>query len=607
VKPGLRTVITGGLVAAALGLAADQAAASYSAQIQAGTLKVTGNGASDSLVVLLGADGAVVFDVGADNTIDFSADRATFEAINIDAGGGDDTVIAQNSLTVLADEPLTINGGAGADTLRGAAGRETLLGGSGNDTVDGNLGQDVARLGSGNDVFVWDPGDSSDVVDGEAGSDRLDFHGSGIGENLDVSPNGDRVTVFRNIATVTMDLGGIERLAFDPRGGADTVVVNDTTGTELERTDVDFANLGAGDTQADTVIARGGDKDDTVAVAGDAVVTGLGGEVHGSGGEPGLDTVRVETQGGSDTITGGVTGTSPLVVDVDGGAGPDTLFYDGTAGEDTLVASPNGGEIRLSGPAGEASVDTLAVEDVRLRGLGGADSLLTSGGGPLGAQVTYDGGSGNDTIRGSGGADALLGGSGNDAVDGNIGADAVLLGSGNDTFSWDPGDGSDSVEGEAGTDLVDFNASNAGENIDIAASGQRVRLFRNIASITMDFDDVEGVTLDMLGGTDTVTVNPLTGTDLATVDVNLKTVLGAGDAAADTVITNGTSEADTIRARRSGDLPVVRGVGAETRITGGGELGLDTLRIQTLGGNDVVEVGDIWDLITPVVDLGADE
>jgi hypothetical protein len=43
-----------------------------------------------------------------------------------------------------------------------------------------------------------------------------------------------------------------------------------------------------------------------------------------------------------------------------------------------------------------------------------------------------------------------------------------------------------------------------------------------------------------------------------------------------------------------------------TRITGG-ELALDTLRLQTLGDSDSVEVGDVWDLITPVVDLGADE
>jgi hypothetical protein len=132
-----------------------------------------------------------------------------------------------------------------------------------------------------------------------------------------------------------------------------------------------------------------------------------------------------------------------------------------------------------------------------------------------------------------------------------------------------------------------------------------VRVQRNIADVTMDFDDVEALALRVLGGADTITVNTTTGTDLATVDVNLGAFGGGGDAAADTVITNGTDAADSVRVRRLGSQAAVGGTGAETRVSG--ELGLDTLRIQTLGGNDKVEVGDIWDLITPVVDLGADE
>ena len=43
------------------------------------------------------------------------------------------------------------------------------------------------------------------------------------------------------------------------------------------------------------------------------------------------------------------------------------------------------------------------------------------------------------------------------------------------------------VEGQSGTDALDFNGSNIGEQIDVTANGGRVRLTRNIASITMDF------------------------------------------------------------------------------------------------------------------------
>jgi Ca2+-binding RTX toxin-like protein len=200
----------------------------------------------------------------------------------------------------------------------------------------------------------------------------------------------------------------------------------------------------------------------------------------------------------------------------------------------------------------------------------------------------------------------MLGGAGNDTVVPNRGNDAVLLGSGNDVAQWNPGDANDSIEGEAGSDRVEFNGSNIGENIDVSATGERVRMLRNIASVSMDFDAVETLALRMLGGADVVTVDDTTGTDLAAVDVNLDAFDGSGDGVQDTVITNGTDAVDAVRVRRLGSQAAVGGIGAETRV-GSRELGLDTLRIQTLGGNDKVEVGDIWDLITPVVDLGADE
>jgi len=123
----------------------------------------------------------------------------------------------------------------------------------------------------------------------------------------------------------------------------------------------------------------------------------------------------------------------------------------------------------------------------------------------------------------------------------------------------------------------------------------------------MDLETIEQLAVPTRGGTDTVVVNDLAGTALQAVDIDLQASVGGGDGAADTVITNGTEGADTVDVSRSGEQVVVGGLAALTRITGN-EATLDTLRVQTLGGDDDVTVApDVSDLITPVVDLGAGE
>src|SRR6266508_3044337 len=77
-------------------------------------------------------------------------------------------------------------------------------------------------------------GDDDDTIEGQDGFDRMLFNGSNISENIDVAANGPRVRFFRDIANVTMDLDDVERIDFNARGGADSVVVNgDLSGTDL--------------------------------------------------------------------------------------------------------------------------------------------------------------------------------------------------------------------------------------------------------------------------------------------------------------------------------------------------------------------------------------
>ena len=105
--------------------------------------------------------------------------------------------------------------------------------------MDGNIGADTLHGGSGNDHLQWDPGDGSDVVEGDGGTDTLDFNGSNAGEKITLLANGPRVTLFRNIANITLDVDGVEAAAIRALGSADDVTVGDLTGTDLRNVAVE--------------------------------------------------------------------------------------------------------------------------------------------------------------------------------------------------------------------------------------------------------------------------------------------------------------------------------------------------------------------------------
>jgi Ca2+-binding RTX toxin-like protein len=556
-------------------------------------------------------------DAGEDGTVDFSFDRSTFTAIDVQAGGGDDEVRVDDSFGSFADEALTIDGGSGNDTLIGGDGGDVLIGGNGNDTVTGGRGTDTAVLGSGADSFTWNPGDESDTIEGQSGNDTLDFNGSNAGENINLSANGSRVRLFRDVANITQDMDGIENVALRTLGGSDNVVVNDLTGTALKHTNVDLSASGSGDGQPDTVIVDGTDGADAVHVGtsttGGALVSGLATQIQVSGAEPASststgDTVQVNTVGGDDTVSNGIGVSGPASIGIDGGSGTDTVTYSGTQADDAIAIEPNGIAVGTFpvGTGGSAQ-NTTAVENLDVLGRGGNDTIAAGNGLAALTHLTLDGGGGDDTIHGGDGDDQLIGGSGNDAVDGGRGTDVALLGSGADSFTWDPGDGSDAVEGQDGSDTMVFNGSNAGENIDVSANGTRVRLFRDVANVTMDMNGIETLALNALGGADVVTVNDLTGTALKHAAVNLAAFAGVGDGASDIVIANGTAGPDRVHVGTLSGNVVVSGLPAQLQISGS-ESPSDGLQINTLAGTDSVSIASgVTQLINPSVDLGDDQ
>ena len=147
-----------------------------------------------------------------------------------------------------------------------------------------------------------------------------------------------------------------------------------------------------------------------------------------------------------------------------------------------------------------------------------------------------------------------------------------------------------------------FNGANVAEKIDLSANGGRLRFTRDIASITMDTNDVERVNFVALGGADQITVNDLSGTDVTQVNLNLAATGGAGDGAADTVIINGTSGDDVIAAAGDASGVSVFGLAAVVNITGA-EAANDRLVVQALAGDDVVDASG---LAAGAIQLAAD-
>ncbi len=253
------------------------------------------------------------------------------------------------------------------------------------------------------------------------------------------------------------------------------------------------------------------------------------------------------------------------------------------------------------------ALDIGTTENLVVNMNGGDDTFSTAGNlSPL-IKLTVDGGTGNDKIFGGNGADVLTGGDGDDFIDGQQGNDAVMLGAGNDVFQWDPGDGNDTVEGQDGTDTLSFNGANIGENIGLAANGERLRLTRDVATVALDINDLERVDINALGGTDTISVGVLSGTDVTQVNVNLAGVFGGttGDALADTVIATGTSGGDLIDVFGNGTSVAVVGLSAQINVTNS-EGTLDSLVVNAGAGNDSITASTLMAGITKLtLDGGA--
>jgi hypothetical protein len=274
------------------------------ADLRVDTLKVAGGSGPETLRATTSGTTHAVSGLGATVRL---VDPERGEKLVIDGRGGDDTVDA-SGVEREKIQPF-LNGGAGKDLVVGSSGQDVLSGGA---------GVDVAFMGGGLDTFNWAPGDGNDIVEGGAGTDFLNMTGSAANERFEISAVGTRTRLRRDVENVDVDLGDVERYSIFPGTGADTMRVNDLSGSDT--TNVDFllslaTTSIAPDKTADSVLVEGTAGDDAVTAngAGPQVrVSGLPTIVTTRGSDPALDKLHVDTRSGNDSVT--VTGSTHQLI-----------------------------------------------------------------------------------------------------------------------------------------------------------------------------------------------------------------------------------------------------------------------------------------------------
>lgn len=130
----------------------------------------------------------------------------TFDAYTIKGANKAETIIGTAKADAIAglSGADSIVGGAGNDSIDGGTGADTLVGGAGDDLLLGGASVDVLYGGEGADTLVG--GESSDVLYGGAGSDVFVLNLAKADQVMDFEAGIDRIALTNADSTTMIDL-----------------------------------------------------------------------------------------------------------------------------------------------------------------------------------------------------------------------------------------------------------------------------------------------------------------------------------------------------------------------------------------------------------------
>ncbi len=541
----------------------------------------------------------------------------------------------------------TLSGGLGDDSVMGSAGNDRVSGDDGNDTLIGGDGDDTLLGGDGNDNLIDNAAlsNDNDTFNGGAGVDTLTADVAWLdGIIFDLAAGETRLgaTVYDRIFAVeNLLIGG----AADAIGnGANNRITATNTGSSDDNTfsggwGNDTLNGAAGDDRLEgdeghDRLIGGGDNDTLIGGSGnDTALGGVGNDVINGGlgkdsldGGAGVDmlsysgnSAALEIRLWNGTANGGwATGdTLANFENLTLGSGAD--FAQGTYGDNLILGMA--GNDTLIGLGGDDTVNGGGGDDM-IFGDAGADSLIgnvgndtlnytadtagvtiqlwnnvTAGGIAAGDVISgfenVIGGSGNDVLQGTLGANLLDGGAGNDTLNGLGGSDTLTGGDGNDQIL--AGAGVELLDGGAGFDMLSYFSDSAGVNVNLStnivsggnAAGDSIAHFSNVTGGSghdvLDGSNASNVlrgmngndTLSGLGGNDTLQggygrdyLQGGGGNDRLLGQVGADTLFGGagndtltGGTAGDRFVFNGGFGTDTITDFGFADVARVLGTG----------------------------------------------